>query len=402
MTADRRPGLRSEAVRTSNLSTILRHLHLSGAASRSELVQETGLTRTAVAALVADLEARRLVFEEAPEPDGSPGRPSPIVTPDSARNAVLGLDMMVDSIGVMAVGLGGTILRSVRRDRARQSLDDTIAEASELIESVRSSLEPSCRVFGLGVAVPGLVRDADKAVVLAPNLGWVEIDVVGRFQKLFGPDFPIVVANEANLGALAESTRGAVAGQSDVLYLSCEVGVGGGIIADGSLLTGRLGYAGEIGHMPVRMDGKPCRCGANGCLETEIGEEALLERAGFPSNGGRAAVAELLEAAAAGDPAVLASLVEHGRWLAFGLAGLMNALNPGAVVLGGLLATIFPYLEDTLTSELDRQLLPIVPGLRTDIPVLRSALGVDGPAIGAAEFIWDLTLTDGLTEHVSD
>ena len=392
MTGNRRPGLRSEAVRTTNLSTILRELHRSGPASRSALVERTGLTRTAVAALVADLEQRRLVFEQAPEPDGSPGRPSPIVTPDSARNAVLALDMMVDSIGVMAVGLGGTVLRSVRRENASRSVEQTIGDSIELIESVRKSLEPSCRLFGLGVAVPGLVRKDDKSVVLAPNLGWVEVDVISRLETLFEPEFPIEIANEANLGALAESLRGAVAGTRNLLYLTGEVGFGGGIIADGRLLTGRNGFAGEVGHIPVRRDGRTCRCGAVGCLETEIGEEALLERAGFPAGGGREALTKLINAAAEGDEVVLEGIAAHGRWLAFGIAGMVNVLNPGAVVLGGLLAMLFPYMEDILTAELDRLILPVVPGIRGTTRVLRSTLGADAPAIGAAELMWDTAL----------
>lgn len=400
MTESPRPGLRSQAVRTSNLSTILSELHLKGAASRSHLVKQTGLTRTAVGALVTELQDNNLVFETTPEPDGSPGRPSPIVTPDGANNAVLAVDLMVDSIGVMAVGLGGTVLRSVRRDRARRNFDHTIADAAELIDSVRNSLDPSCRLFGLGVAIPGLVRAKDKAVVLAPNLGWIEIDVVAQFKDLFEPGFPMVVANEANLGALAESRRGAVRGHRDVLYLSGEVGVGGGIITDGRLLTGSSGYAGEVGHVPVRMDGRACRCGARGCLETEIGEEALLERTGRPADGGPAAVADLLEAAISGDKAVVTGLAEHGRWLAFGLSGLMNALNPSAVVLGGLLATLFPYLEAPLRAELDRQLFPTLPTLQTDVTILPSSIGVDAPAIGAAELAWDASLDQGLIESL--
>ena len=152
--------------------------------------------------------------------------------------------------------------------------------------------------------------------------------------------------------------------------------------------------------MPVRRDGRMCRCGARGCLETEIGEEALLERAGLPSDGGREALTQLLEAAAAGDEATLACIAEHGRWLAFGIAGLANVLNPGAVVLGGLLAMIFPYMEETLAEELDRQILPVVPGIRHATQVLRSTLG-DAPSIGAAEYMWDVALDSHVTDVVA-
>ncbi|MEM9654369.1 MAG: ROK family protein, partial [Actinomycetota bacterium] len=318
-------------------------------------------------------------------------------------NVVLAVDLMVDSIGVMAVGLGGSVLRSVRRDRARYGLEETLNDAVALIDSVRGSLDPGCRLFGLGIAVPGLVREADRSVVLAPNLGWTEIDIIARLRKPFEPGFPITVANEANLGALAESRRGAAAGHRDVLYLSGEVGVGGGVLVDGRPLTGGFGYAGEVGHIPVRMDGRPCRCGARGCLETEIGEETLLERVASAKDEAATEPDEptiewLLDAAAGGDRAVLDALDEHAGWLAFGLAGLMNVLNPTAVVIGGLLADLFPYVEPSLLAELDRRLFPVVPELQRDITVIASALGVDAPAIGAAELIWDTVLDQGLIE----
>ncbi len=105
------------------------------------------------------------------------------------------------------------------------------------------------------------------------------------------PPAPIVIANEADLGALAEHRRGAAAGTDDAIFLSGEVGLGGGIIAAGRPLTGVAGFGGEIGHLPVNpLAGATCRCGAVGCWETEVGEEALFVRAGRPPDGGRAAV----------------------------------------------------------------------------------------------------------------
>ena len=156
------------------------------------------------------------------------------------------------------------------------------------------------------------------------------------------------MANEADLGALAELRRGAAVDAQHVLFISGEVGVGGGLIVDGQQLTGAGGFAGEVGHMPVNPDGRTCRCGSVGCWETEIGEGALLRRAGHPPDAGREEVEAVLREAAAGAPDVLEALDAVGRWLGFGLAGLVNVFNPQVVVLGGLFGRIHPFVEETL------------------------------------------------------
>jgi len=166
---------------------------------------------------------------------------------------------------------------------------------------------------------------------------------------------------EADLGALAELRRGAGIGSEHVLFISGEVGVGGGLIVDGRPLTGFAGYGGEVGHMPVNADGRPCGCGSTGCWETEVGEDALLRRAGRPVDGGREAVDAVLAAAAAGDPEATAAVGEVGRWLGIGLAGLVNVLDPRLVVMGGHFARLFPLVREPLERELAvSRLAPLV------------------------------------------
>ena len=150
---------------------------------------------------------------------------------------------------------------------------------------------------------------------MAPNLGWRDVPFGDRLADALSLDVPIVHANEADLGALAELLRGAAVGTRDVLYVSGEVGVGGGLIAGGQPLTGVAGYGGEIGHFPVNPSGRACRCGAVGCWETEIGEGALLTLAGRPADGGRDAVDAVLRDAEAGESTALAALDHVGGWL---------------------------------------------------------------------------------------
>jgi predicted NBD/HSP70 family sugar kinase len=226
---------------------------------------------------------------------------------------------------------------------------------------------------------------------MAPNLGWRDVPFGQRLVQALGLDVPVTIANEADLGALAEHLRGAAVGHDNVLFVTGEVGVGGGLIVDGRPLRGVAGYGGEIGHMPVNRAGKRCGCGAIGCWETEVGEGALLSRAGRPADGGRDAVDAVLDEAAAGSPVALAALDETGRWLGIGLAGLVNLLNPELVVLGSRFGRILPFVSDSLVEELDRHALAAPRGLVRIVP---SQLDADASLLGAAEIAFEAILAD--------
>lgn len=386
-------GLRSAAVRQGNLATILELLHERGPVSRSQLVSHSGLTRSAIGGLVADLAELGFVTEEQSSSQGRPGRPSSSVVPLSRTNAAISVVIMVDSITVTAVGLGGVQLAAAQTASPNTGLlvEETLDDIVSLLHEVRQQLDPAARIFGIGVAVPGLVRHADDCVVVAPNIDWSNVSLGPRLREHIGASIPVLVRNEANVGALAEFRRGAAAGYNHVLYVSGEVGVGGGIIANGELLTGGSGFAGEIGHLHVNNDGRRCGCGALGCWESEVGEEALLVRGGLPAAGGETAVEELLASAGAGEEAAQSALAEHGRWVGIGLASLINVLNPDVVVFGGLFAQTFEKMRATMEAELSARSLRAV---RERCVVLASSLGVAALPLGAAELVWDVVLDD--------
>lgn len=387
------PGQRSETVRRANLSSIVRSLHGHGPQSRSELVARTGLTRSAIRALLGEFVSADLLVEERAALGGMPGRPSPIVRPVAEAAMVLALEITVDSSAAAVVGLGGEVLehRRVDRPRERIAVDDLLGDLRDLTGQftlLRTSPES---FIGVGVAVAGLVRRTDGRVSKAPNLGWHEVPLGSLLGPAIGVDLPVHVGNEADLGALAELRRGAALGADDMVFVSGEVGVGGGIIVDGQSLTGVEGFAGEVGHMPVNPFGAACRCGSVGCWETEVGEEALLRGAGRSPDGGRPAVDALIADAEAGVPAALQSLAAVGRWLGIGLAALVNLLNPRVIVLGGLLGRIHPFVGAAIESELDRRALPAPRAL---LRVTPAALGEDAPLIGAAELAFAPFLAD--------
>ncbi len=237
----------------------------------------------------------------------------------------------------------------------------------------------------------GVVRRADGLVSMAPNLGWIDQPLGDRLARVLGDEVPISVANEAELAAVAETRRGVAIGADHVLFVSGEVGVGGGLIVDGRPFSGIAGYGGEIGHLPVNPEGHGCTCGSRGCWETEVGAMSLLRRAGRSVLGGPSEIDALLRDADAGQPVALAALEETGRWLGIGLAGLVNVLNPGLVVFGGLFQRIHPYVAAIVDAELDRRTLPAP---RRLVRIVAGALGPEAPLVGAAELALEPVLAD--------
>ena len=255
-------GQRSETVRRSNLSAIVRELHDSGPLSRSDLVVRTGLTRSAIRGLIGELVAGRLVFESPAALDGTPGRPSPLVRADPHGAVVLALEIAVDSLAAATVGLGGEVFDLVRVDlpRRRSSVGEIVTVLAGLAGDLRARLPAAENVVGVGVAVVGVVRRSDGMVSVAPNLGWRDEPLGELLTQALGLDVPVAFANEADLAALAEHRRGAARDIDDVVLIWGSIGVGGGLIVDGRPLIGAAGYGGEVGHLPVNPDGLPCRC----------------------------------------------------------------------------------------------------------------------------------------------
>ena len=385
------PGAGLDAVRRQNLGAIMRRVHVAGPASRSDLANYTGLNRSTVGDLVAELTARGLVRERAGL-RGVPGRPSPIVMANPNGIAVLAVEIFTDSLAAAVIGLGGRVLARARLERPRDGLspEATVARLAGICRTLLDGRADQPPIHAIGVAVAGVVRRTDGSLVVGPNLGWRDVSLADLIRTSLGLEVPVFIANDADLATLAEHLRGAGIGCDDFVCLWGEVGVGAGIIAGGRPLSGRSGFAGEVGHLPLSPAGRLCHCGARGCWETEVGEDALLRRAGRAGSGGPLAVDLILAMADAGDPDAISAIESSGRWLAIGLATVIHTLNPERIALGGFFASILPYARDALTRALGE--LAIEPlAVATIVP---ARLGADGPLIGAAELAFEHWLDD--------
>jgi predicted NBD/HSP70 family sugar kinase len=388
-----------EDIRRLNLGAVLRHIHVSGALSRADLTARLGLNRATIGALTLALVDAGLVTEGMPDvAGGGRGRPSLVVRPESERVFVLAVAIGVERITVARVGLGGVVLdrRETRTSRNGFTLASAVATVGAFGASLLETAPVSAVYIGTGVAICGIVRGEDGMVRFAPNTGWVDEPLGDRIAEALtertSATRPVAVGNDADLGALAEHTRGVAASCDDVIYIHGDVGVGGGIITGGVLLAGLDGYGGEIGHMVVRADGRPCGCGSRGCWETEIGEYALLEAAGV-AGGGREAVDAVVDAARRGDVSAQEALRQVGDWLGFGIANLVNIFNPQMVVMGGMLRGVYLGAATQVRSRL--RTMSLTPH-REAVKLRTPGLEEDSPLIGAAELAFGRLLADPL------
>jgi predicted NBD/HSP70 family sugar kinase len=382
------PGLANQrAVRRHNLGVVLRHLSEHGPRSRATIALETGLNKTTVSSLVSELIGLDLVVERGLEQRGTVGRPGQVVELSGDGVVALGLEVNVDYLAVRALDLTGSERHRGLdvRDNRGLATTEVLGRLAELAGAALDAVQAEgLRPVGATVALPGLVDAGTGTLLLAPNLGWTDVQVADELrERLPGASFPFVADNEANLAALAELWEGSARGLADVLYVSGEIGVGGGIIIGGELFRGAQGFGGEFGHMTVDPAGRPCACGSRGCLETVIGLEALLELAGLEptATGSGEPVSTLAGRARAGDERALAALQEAGRWLGIAIASAANLLNFQAVVLGGSFGQLSTWLAAPLARELEVHVLAsdwAVPR------VLPSTLGPEAAVRGAA------------------
>ena len=379
-------GARPDEARRHNRAALLRRLHVDGPCTRATLATELGLNRSTIKAVVDGLAEAGVVSEAVPAQRSGAGRPSLMVLPDPEAAVVLAVDVRVEQVAIAMVGIGGQVLgrHSWNLHSRTRTPGEVITHIAESVQLLADELAVTAQ--GAGVSVPGVVRRDDGWVHEAPNLGWRDVALGTRLESVL--KIPVQVANDAELGALAEHVRGTAREVADLVYISADKGVGGGVISDGRPLRGTRGYVGELGHLVVRPGGRPCYCGSRGCWETEVGEAAMCRALGLPEDAPRGVVvSELRSLATAPLPG---PLDEFAEWLATGLVTVVNMMAPELVVLGDLFTALPPAVVDHVRTMVhERSLVSrAVGGTR----IRTSPLGRDAKLVGAAELAFEPVL----------
>ncbi|GAA4377416.1 ROK family transcriptional regulator [Nocardioides caricicola] len=355
------------------------------ASTRSQLRMLTGLSRTAVTARVTALTSAGLL-RLGEELASTGGRPPGALVFNQDAGVVLAVAIGRSRSQLAVLDLDGQEISSDSRDHAvgvgpDELLPDVVRRLGGLLDGVAPP------VLGIGLSLPGTLDRSRGISIGSPVMtGWDGVELAPYFAGL--ADAPLFVGNDADVLARAELLGGA-SGLDDMLVVKASTGLGLGIVADGRVLSGHLGAAGEIGHTTVDAAGElPCRCGATGCLETIAGGWALvakLEESGQPVGH----VRDLVSLALQGDSFARGLLRDSGRELGEVLAVAINLLNPGAVVIGGDMAAAFDFYVAGVRESVYRRSAPLA---TRDLQFLPATHGDRAGVVGCAALALDHVL----------
>ena len=367
-----------------NRMALVRHLCANPGLSRADLAPAVGLTKSTVSLLVRELIAEGWLIEREVVATGDLGRrPTPLFI-DPSRLLLLGAEVGIEGVRVVGTSLTGDVLATTTAGYgAAKSAKACIATLAIALLKVRKQLDESDhRIIGIGVGLPGGVDEASGVLNFAPNLGWRDVPVGALLaEKLAGTSLagvPMFLQNEADVAALGEHEFNPTPSSDPLLYVSINQGVGAGVIVEDRLLTGARGFAGEVGHIVLQIDGPLCSCGRRGCAEALIGPRAILR---VPASDGMPALSEAQRLLAANDAATTRATRKAGNYLGVLLQNLASAYDPACIVLGGALVD----LGEVFVQPALRTLQEYAAAANLALPEVRtSRFGADAVAAGAA------------------
>jgi len=370
-----------------NRMALVRAIQRQPSLSRADLAKATGLTKSTVSMLVQELIDEGWLSESEVQTTGALGRrPTPLHL-DRLRSVLIGAEIGVEAISVVAVSLGGDLLDSIS-EPIRKPTESVVMEnlARLLGDSIKRMKDAGRNLLGVGIGVPGAVDEERGILKVAPNLGWREVALRDQLQVVITragvPEAPIFIQNEADVAALGEFEFGTHPTPEPLLYLSLGIGVGAGIVANDRLFMGADGFAGEVGHSILQVDGPRCSCGRRGCAEAFLGLRAIAAQAA--PNLKNPTPAKLKTIAEKGDEAAALAIQKAGHQLGILMQNLWTAFNPGRMVLGGPACELGPLFLDAATTCLGAY------ANDAGLPAPEVQLSIHGPhpvAIGAAALV---------------
>jgi predicted NBD/HSP70 family sugar kinase len=362
--------------------------------SRADLARRTRLNKPTVSNLIARLLEEGIV-REVGSGASTGGRRPILLSINEASGLAIGIEIDAACCRVVLVDLRGTVLRQTEVRLRSTELEALLDAIESGIDRIRG-IEEQGRVLGYGVAIPGLVDQAHDTVDCRASLGWADVPLRSLLVERLGGT--VLVTDRGKAAGLGELWSLGKDRAHDLIYLYLGSGVGGAVLLGREIHWGVSNVAGEIGHMTVDPDGPRCSCSNRGCLEAHVSIPAILKRfAAFRAAGAdshvhteRAApfsidgISRIGELAAAGDLAASNTVAETARWLGIALGGLINALNPAAIVLGGPTADWGEVLTEAVNREIEQRTLPLS---RAAVRIVTGQARGLAPQLGAAVLV---------------
>ncbi|MFP7297065.1 ROK family protein [Neobacillus niacini] len=387
-----------QLVKISNKARILQTIKGEAPISRADLSIQLGLAKGTVSSLVNELIDEKMCYEMGPGKSSGGRRPVMLLFNERAGYSI-GIDLGVNYILGVLCDLSGNIVIETMKPMNNMEYGETLKTIKEVIKTLAaSSPESHYGVVGIGIGVPGIVSGDGQNILLAPNLGWKNVNLKQDIADEF--NLPVIIENEANAGACGEKHFGAGKEYDHVIYVSAGIGLGVGFILEGSLYRGANGFSGEMGHMIIDINGNKCNCGSVGCWELYASEQALLNGAKELSLFDQEEPLSLETLCKlASDHEEIRDLFKNiGKYLGIGINNIINIFNPQQIIIGNRLSIaeewLLPSIREVVESHTLKQ---SAPNLQINFADLKSY----STAVGISTFVTEDFLKSDVGENLA-
>lgn len=390
-------GANNENIQEMNRSLVLRLLFEMQVCSRADLARATGLKQATITNIVNDL-IKWGIIEECGLISGERGRRSIGLRLSGRNYHAIGVKLSRTRISAGLFDILGNEYQVIERDHdTLSSPEDVIKNMIAIIKEVKQFSTDSSKIIGIGVALPGpFISKEEKIILMTDFPGWEKVSIRDELEKAF--NLPIFTEHDGNAGALAEWWFGNKAkSKGTMVYVAAGEGIGAGVVIDGSLYTGTLGTAGEIGHMSIAFDGPLCQCGNRGCLELYCSTTAMLKyiKSHLRKYSGtilaeRTDFEAVICAARDNDALAIEGIQNAAHYLGFGLVGIINVFNPDYIVIGDDMALLGDtFLTHVKTTISNHMLAPLYNNTSVELTSFKR----DSALIGAAALVTQQVLS---------
>jgi predicted NBD/HSP70 family sugar kinase len=384
--AEHHVRINSKVARNINRSLVLNAVRERQPISRTEIAALTRLNKSTVSSITSGLIDEELVVEESGSLNGRVGRPSVGLRLRKGRYLVGAAAIDAGATTIAIVDIDGTIAHSVEIPTAAATPRAFVQLCVTRLADLRA-LHSLPELQGMGVAIAGIVDPVRSLVTFAPNLGWEDVDLGNLFAE-YGADLSAVhIENDAKASALAELWYGRHDVElSDFVFLAIGRGIGTGVVINRQIVTGESYAAGEFGHLTLIEDGDPCACGNRGCWETYASDRATGNRyrsaTGLPPSETAGDLIDTIVAAArAGDPVARETLRQTGMYIGMGVANIVKAIDPSAVIIGGRVTNAWDLIFPEIMKAASQR---VIFGKQAKTRILPTSLPASSSVLGAA------------------
>src|SRR5689334_9709121 len=356
---DRLHTASKDRMRDINEAIVLNLIREQQPISRIQITRTTGLKISTITVITRRLMEKGLIFEQGVAPSNG-GRKPRLLGLRPEKVCVVGIDIGVTRTTIALGDFNGEVIDQEVIPTGRRPLP-FLEKLAQRVEALMAAQQGQVEFEGIGVSATGIVDSAGGRVIFSPNLGWQDIAVRDVFEQRFS--LPVTLDNDARASALAEIWHGCgrEAGSMHLVFVTVNEGVGTGIVVNGQLFRGSSEGAGEFGHLSLNHNGPVCNCGNRGCWELYASDRATINRfldaqrkMGAVDGKPDAAytMRDVVKLARNGDRAARSSLMATAKYMALGIANIVNSLNPEMVVVGGDLASVWAMIEPVILDTL--------------------------------------------------